>query len=92
MPTWPNDELLKHGPEFPMEERIRRYQHNIQTIRASGYAVPTTAMIDTLDPAEIELWFADNAFNIDRLKQVMNRVADLSDDTLLPSPFTKTGE
>lgn len=51
MPTWPNDELLKHGPEFPMEERIRRYQHNIQTIRASGYAVPTTAMIDTLDPA-----------------------------------------
>ncbi|WP_318914476.1 hypothetical protein [Shinella zoogloeoides] len=72
-----------------MEERIRRYQHNIRTIRESGCAVPTTAMVDTLDPAEIEIWFADNAFNIDRLKQVMKRVADLPDDTLLPSPFTK---
>lgn len=72
-----------------MEERIRRYQHNIRTIRESGCAVPTTAMIDTLDPAEIEIWFADNAFNIDRLKQVMKRVADLPNDTLLPSLFTK---
>jgi len=44
-------------------------------------------MVDTLDPAEIEIWFADNAFNIDRLKDVMKRVADLPDDTLLPSPF-----
>jgi len=72
-----------------MEERIRRYQHNIRTIRDSGCEVPTTAMVDTLDPAEIEIWFADNAFNIDRLKEVMKRVSDLPDDTLLPSPFIK---
>ncbi len=45
-----------------MEERIRRYQENIRTIRASGCAVPTSAMVDSLDPAVIELWFADNAF------------------------------
>lgn len=89
MPTWPKDKLLKHGPDLPMEERIRRYQHNIRTIREFGCAVPTTAMVDTLDPAEIEMWFADNAFNIDRIKQVMKAVAQLPDDTLLPSPLTK---
>ena len=89
MPAWPKEKLLKHGPDLPMEERIRRYQHNIRTIRESGCAVPTTAMVDTLDPAEIEMWFADNAFNIDRIKQVMKAVAQLPDDTLLPSPLTK---
>ena len=67
MPTWPKDKLLKHGPDLPMEERIRRYQHNIRTIRESGCKVPTSAYIDTLDPAEIELWFANKAFIIDRL-------------------------
>ena len=89
MPTWPKDKLLKHGPDLPMEERIRRYQHNIRTIRESGCAVPTTAMVDTLDPAEIELWFADNAFNIDRIKKVMKAVAELPDDTMMPSTLTK---
>lgn len=91
MPTWPKDKLLKHGPDLPMEERIRRYQHNIRTIRESGCAVPTTAMVDTLDPAEIEIWFADSAFNIERIKQAMKVVAQLPDDTLLPSPFIKPG-
>jgi hypothetical protein len=33
MPTWPSDKLLKHGPDLPMDERIRRFQHNIRTIR-----------------------------------------------------------
>lgn len=75
MPTWPKDQLLKHGPELPMAERIRRYQHNIRVIRASGCAVPTTALVDTLDPAEIELWFADNAFRIDRLDAAIEGVA-----------------
>ena len=89
MPTWPKEKLLKYGPDLPMEERIRRYQHNIRTIRESGCAVPTTAIVDTLDPTEIEIWFVDNAFNIDRLKKVMKRVVDLPDDTLLPSPFIK---
>ena len=89
MPTWPKEKLLKHGPDLPIEERIRRHQHNIRTIRDSGCAVPTTAMVDTIDPAEMEIWFADNAFNIDRLKEVMKRVSDLPDDTFLPSPFIK---
>lgn len=55
MPEWPKEKLMKHGPELPMEERIRRYQENIRTIRASGCAVPTSAMVDSLDPAVIEL-------------------------------------
>lgn len=55
-----------------MEERIRRYQHNVEVIRASGCAVPSTAMIDSLNPAEIELWFADSAFRIHRLEKTIN--------------------
>lgn len=42
MGEWPKDKLLRHGPNLPMEERIRRYQHNIRTIRAAGCAVPTS--------------------------------------------------
>lgn len=42
MPTWPKDKLLKHGPELPMEERIRRYQHLIRAIRESGCPVPAS--------------------------------------------------
>ena len=80
MPVWPKDKLLKHGPELPIEERISRYQHNIRTIRESGCAVPTTAMIDSLDPAEIELWFADNSFLIDRLKKAIHGLAKLPPD------------
>lgn len=90
MPEWPKEKLLKHGPDLPMEERIRRYQENIRTIRASGCAVPTTAMIDTLDPAEIELWFADNAFNIDRLKKAMVTIANLPPETEIPSRLMRT--
>ncbi|KAA9382599.1 hypothetical protein F4V88_28855 [Neorhizobium galegae] len=87
MPEWPKEELLKHGPELPMEERIRRYQENIRTIRASGCAVPTSAMVDSLDPAVIELWFADNAFSIDRIRKLTAKIAELPDDTEFPSPF-----
>ena len=76
MPVWPKEKLLKHGPEFPLEERIRRYQHNIRTIREAGCAVPTSALIDSLDPAEIELWFADNAYRIDRLEKAVEALAD----------------
>lgn len=79
MPEWPKDKLLRHGPELPMDERIRRYQHNIRTIRASGCAVPTTALIDSLDPVEIELWFADGAFRSERLT---NAIRALSQDDL----------
>lgn len=89
MPTWPTDKLLKHGAEFPLEERIRRYQHNIRTIRASGCTVPTPAFIDTLDPSEIELWFADRAYTIDRIEQIAKRIADLPDEATLPSPMIR---
>jgi hypothetical protein len=87
MPEWPKEKLLKHGPELPMEERIRRYQENIRTIRASGCVVPTAAMVDSLDPAVIELWFADNAFSIDRIRKLTAKIAELPDDTEFPSPF-----
>ena len=80
MAKWPKEKLLRHGPDLPMEERIRRYQHNIRTIRASGCAVPTTAFIDSLDPVEIEMWFADSAFRIDRLNTAVRGLAELPDD------------
>lgn len=75
MGEWPKDKLLKHGPELPMAERIRRYQHNIREIRAAGCAVPASAMIDSLDPAEIELWFADGAFRSYRLENAIRVLA-----------------
>lgn len=89
MPVWPKEQLLTHGPDLPIEERIRRYQHNIRTIRASGCAVPAPAMIDSLDPAEIEMWFADSAYRIQRLDQLIKNISNQPDDTLLPSPFIK---
>lgn len=86
MPKWPKDKLLTHGPEYPLEERIRRYQHNIRTIRASGCAVPTSALVDTLDPAEIEIWFADGAFRSHRLETVIRQLSDLPADAEIPAP------
>lgn len=80
MACWPKDKLLRHGPELPLEERIRRYQHNIRAIREAGCTVPTPAMIDSLDPAEIELWFADSAFTIDRLDNTISALADTLDE------------
>ncbi len=87
MAEWPKEKLLKHGPELPLEERIRRYQENIRTIRASGCIVPAPAMVDSLDPTVIELWFADNAFTIDRIRKLTARIVTLPDDTEFPSPF-----
>lgn len=81
MGAWPKDKLLRHGPELPMAERIRRYQHNIRVIREAGCAVPMSAMIDSLDPAEIELWFADGAFRSHRLKNAISVLASEIDDS-----------
>ena len=81
MGHWPKDKLLRHGPDLPMEERIRRYQHNVRAIREAGCKVPTSAMIDSLDPAEIELWFADRAFNIHRLENAIRLLADSSEES-----------
>lgn len=80
MGDWPKDKLLRHGPELPMAERIRRYQHNIRAIRAAGCGVPTTTMIDSLDPAKIELWFADGAFRSHRLANAISALASEMDD------------
>ena len=80
MGEWPKDKLLRHGPELSMAERIRRYQHNIRMIREAGCVVPTPAMVDTLDPAEIELWFADGAFRSHRLKNAITVLAAQTDD------------
>jgi hypothetical protein len=67
-----------------MAERVRRYQHNIRVIRASGCRVPTPALIDTLDPKEIEAWFAEGATTSHRLKKLIKRLAGLPDDTKVP--------
>ncbi|CUX68178.1 hypothetical protein AGR4C_pb30101 [Agrobacterium tumefaciens str. Kerr 14] len=95
MPEWPKDKLLRNGPDLPMAERIRRYQHNIRTIRTSGCVVPTPSMVDTLDPAEIEIWFADKAFTTDRLDRLIRGIADLPAETEFPSlliPLEKDGD
>jgi hypothetical protein len=84
MPQWPRSQLLRHGPELPMVARVRRYQHNIRVIRASGCRVPTPALIDTLDPKEIEAWFAEGAATGHRLKKLIKRIAGLPDDTKVP--------
>ncbi|MEZ5784320.1 MAG: hypothetical protein R3D70_22490 [Rhizobiaceae bacterium] len=80
MARWPKEKLLKHGSELSLEERIRRYQHNVKVIRASGCKVPTPAMVDSLDPAEIELWFADHAFASHRVKNAIDMLSDSADD------------
>lgn len=87
MGTWPTSQLLRHPRELPMAERVRRYQHNIRAIRASGCAVPTFAMPDTLDPVEIEAWFNESKARCDRIGDLIRRLAQLPDDTLVPSPF-----
>ena len=88
MPQWPKSQLLRHGPELPMAERVRRYQHNIRVIRASGCKVPTAALVDTLDPQEIEAWFIQGAATSERLKTLIGKLArlPLPADAEVPSP------
>ncbi|MCP1556816.1 UNVERIFIED_ORG: hypothetical protein M2438_005318 [Methylobacterium sp. SuP10 SLI 274] len=77
MPRWPADQLLRHGPELPLAEQVRRYQHNIRTIREAGCVVPRSAYVDTLDPVEIEMWFVDSAERKHRLKAAIQGLAAL---------------
>lgn len=42
-------------------------QADAMTVGTALAPVPTSAMIDSLDPAEIELWLADGAYRIHRL-------------------------
>jgi hypothetical protein len=46
--------------------------------------VPTPALIDTLDPQEIEAWFAEGAATSHLLKELIKRLAGLPDDTTVP--------
>jgi hypothetical protein len=84
MPQWPRSQLLRHGPQLSIAERVRRYQHNIRVIHESGCRVPTPALIDALDPKEIEAWFAEGEATSHRLKELIKRLAGLRDDTKVP--------
>jgi len=75
-PVWPKSKLLRHGPELPLAERIRRYQHNIRAIRASGYKVPGV-MPNTLDKQTIAAWFAASAETSRRLRALIRQLAAL---------------
>lgn len=88
-PQWPREQLLHHGPELPMAERVARFQHNIRTIRASGCRVPTIAMPDTLDAAEIEAWFKASEETSAHLVVVIGKLAKLPADSTIPSPFAR---
>ena len=83
MPQWPRSQLLRHGPELPMAERVRRYRHNIRAIRASGCRVPP-ALADTLDRKKIEAWFAE--CEATSLRTLIARLARLPDGTKVPMP------
>lgn len=81
MPEWPKNKLLTHGSELPMPSRIRRYQESIKTNLVSGCKVPSSAMVDTLAPAEKELWFADNPSKFNQLNALVGKMANLPPDT-----------
>jgi hypothetical protein len=83
-PIWPKSQLLRHGPELPLSERVRRYQHNIKAIRAAGCKVPSSAMPDTLDAQIIANWFMTGAETSRRLKALIKSLAKLDDGTEIP--------
>jgi len=76
---WPKEKLLLTPPELPMEERVRRYQHNIQAIHEAGCLVPS-AMVDSVDPEEIRAWFEAGERRIAQLKRCIRYVASLPDE------------
>ena len=73
-PVWPRTQLLRHGPELPMAERVDRYRHNI---RASGCKAPTNAM-------PIAAWFDANDAYSQRLKSVIHSLARLDAGVTVP--------
>ena len=76
---WPKDKLLLTPPELPMEERVHRYQHNIQAIHEAGCLVPS-AMVDSVDPEEIRAWFEAGERRIAQLKRCIRYVASLPEE------------
>jgi hypothetical protein len=90
-PQWPRAHLLRHGPELPMAERVSRYHHNIRTIHAAGCRVPTIAMPDTLDAAQIEAWFIAGAETSAHLCNVIGKLGKLPADSMIPSSFARVG-
>ncbi len=83
-PSWPKVQLMRHGPELPLPERVRRYQHNITAIRAAGCKVPSIAMPDTLDAQIIAHWFMTGAETSRRLKALIKTLAKLDAGTEIP--------
>ena len=83
-PVWPKAQLMRHGPELPLPERVRRYQHNIKAIRAAGCKVPSSAMPDTLDPQTIANWFMTSAETSRRLKALIRAIAKLDAGSEIP--------
>lgn len=66
-----------------MAEQVRRYQHNMRTIRASGCAVPSSDYVDTLYPAAIEMWFHDSAERLHRLRAAVQSLAAQTPDAVV---------
>jgi DNA-binding XRE family transcriptional regulator len=77
--VWPKDKLLLHPPELPMDERIRRYQHNLRTVREAGFE-PFSCQVDSLDEDEIRAWFEAGERRVASLKRVIRFVASLPVD------------
>jgi hypothetical protein len=68
-----------------MIERVARYQHNIRAIRAAGCTVPSAALINSLDPAVIEAWFAEKTEICGRLRMIVRKLSKQPPDALIPS-------
>jgi hypothetical protein len=77
--VWPKDKLLPHPPELPIDERIRRYQHNLITIREAGFQ-PFSAQVDSLDADVIRAWFEAGERRVQALKTAIRFVASLPVD------------
>lgn len=83
--TWPAAELVNcGGPEVQMAERIARYQTNVLAIRKAGYTV-SSPMLDSLDASQIETWLLAGDVMRKRLAALIERIAQLPDDTTFPS-------
>ena len=67
-----------------MAERMAHYRENVIAIHEAGHAAPS-AMVDTLDAAEIEAWTRESDETIARLNRIMRRIGQLSDHTTITS-------
>ena len=69
---WPRSEFVGVGsPEMPMAERVLHNRANVMAIRDARHAVPS-AMVDTLDAAEIETWIRSSDETTARLANAIS--------------------